>query len=89
MNAIKSQDAAIYPFPHLLIVHVAGLNCSPKSVDELWICDRDLDIWTLRVPLKAEEILSHDQLDRMYGGRMLGQLRFEICFEGSAIVLAK
>lgn len=89
LYTIKSQDPSIDALPHMLIIHVAPLNCSPQPIYELWIGDRDLEICCFLIALKAEQILALDDLNRVDHRLMLGQLRLQVRFKASAICRAK
>ena len=81
MYAVKRQDTTIHTLPHLFVVHVPTLNRGPQLVDMFWIRDCDLQIRTLLIALKAEQVLPHRHLDRMYYRLVLCQLSLQVGFE--------
>lgn len=86
MDAVKCQEAAIGTFPHPLPIGVFVLEFTSDLVYELRIRHCDLYVWILLISLESVQVLSHNQLDGMYRGLMLGNLSFEVGLESIAVM---
>lgn len=85
LNIVKSQDASLNPCKHSLVVGFTILDLGANTSDELWIRHSDLDVCSLLVSLEAIQVLSLDQLDRLYNRLVLCKSRLERLAERFAV----
>jgi len=89
LNAVECENSTLCRLPQPFVVGIASLYTCPELVDELWIRDCDLEIWTLLVSLEAEQVFSHHHLYRMNCGLVLSHLCLEVGLERLAIGRSK
>ena len=89
LDVVICHDGAIGALPHALPIGVALFDCCADPVDELWVCDGDLEVGVLDVSLEAVYVLPHCQDDRMDHLLVHGELRFEICPVFRAVIGGK
>ena len=85
LDAVKGHDASVDPFPHVLPVGTAALNQRPHPVDELWVCDGDLEEGRLLVSLEAKQILPQHDLHGRDDGLVLSEMALEMLPEAVTV----
>jgi hypothetical protein len=78
LNAVEGQDLIVDRLPHLLVIGFPTLYLTPNTIDKLGVCDCDFEISMLLIALEAIDVLSHDNLDCVYDGSVLGELSLEV-----------
>lgn len=89
LNIVERKYATVGALPKPLIVATAALDQTPQFVDILRVVYRDLDIRTLLVALKPEQVLAHDKLDRLNSWSVACHLGFDVGFEHLAVLLSE